>query len=113
MPKTRICGKQCHNAKTKKCRCWCGGTFHGSEGEAARATFATSFSLSKLPTTEAAFKALTQPRLFDGLDGGVPRGSWRDRVADAVAAREVRDSERGRKRAVAQSQISSVGQDRA
>ena len=84
MGKTRICGKRCHAAKTAKCRCWCGGTFHGVEGEAARATFQASFSLEKLPTTEAAFDHLTHPNLFhdDAAD-------WRTRVSAGVAAQEL------------------------
>jgi hypothetical protein len=84
MGKTRICGKQCHNAKSPKCRCWCGGTFHGADGEAARATFATSFSLAKLPTTESAFDHLTHPNLFHD-----DAAEWRARVDAGVAAQEL------------------------
>ena len=85
MGKTRICGKRCHNAKSPKCRCWCGGTFHGTAGEAARATFAATFQLEKLPTTEAAFEHLTHPNLFNEA-----AGEWRTRVSDNVAKRDVR-----------------------
>ena len=27
----RVCGKQCHTAQGEKCRCLCGGRYHGSE----------------------------------------------------------------------------------
>lgn len=36
MPRSRHCGKQCHAAKGDKCRCWCGGAFHGPKGAALR-----------------------------------------------------------------------------
>jgi hypothetical protein len=34
--KVRRCDKRCHNAKGPRCRCWCGGFFHGSAGAANR-----------------------------------------------------------------------------
>ena len=37
MTKVRRCDKRCHNAKRPRCRCWCGGFFHGSAGAANRA----------------------------------------------------------------------------
>ena len=37
MTKVRHCDKRCHNAKRPRCRCWCGGAFHGSAGAANRA----------------------------------------------------------------------------
>jgi hypothetical protein len=32
MSKVRRCDSRCHNAKGTRCRCWCGGAFHGSGG---------------------------------------------------------------------------------
>ncbi len=37
MGKVRRCDKRCHNARRPRCRCWCGGFFHGSAGTANRA----------------------------------------------------------------------------
>lgn len=66
MGTTRVCGKQCHAARRAKCRCWCGGLFHGKGGEPARAAFRASFDVTTIPTTEKAFNKLTQqPSLFD------------------------------------------------
>lgn len=89
MGKTRVCGKQCHNAKTKVCRCWCGGLFHGSGGEAERAVFKEQFQIQTMPTTEMLFDVLTHPRLFDSMGDGneVPRRKWRDKVDNHVGAR--------------------------
>ena len=36
MGKVRRCDSRCHNAKRPRCRCWCGGFFHGSGGAANR-----------------------------------------------------------------------------
>jgi hypothetical protein len=36
MGRTRRCNGRCHRAKGTRCRCWCGGTFHGSAGAANR-----------------------------------------------------------------------------
>lgn len=36
MGRVRVCGDRCHNAKRPRCRCWCGGFFHGSGGAANR-----------------------------------------------------------------------------
>ncbi len=38
MGKVRRCDKRCHAAKGTRCRCWCGGAFHGSAGAANRQT---------------------------------------------------------------------------
>ena len=38
MGKVRRCNSRCHNAKRPRCRCWCGGLFHGAQGASARAT---------------------------------------------------------------------------
>lgn len=32
MGKIRRCNSRCHNAKVSRCKCWCGGHFHGSAG---------------------------------------------------------------------------------
>lgn len=32
MGKVRRCGARCHNARGSRCRCWCGGFFHGENG---------------------------------------------------------------------------------
>jgi hypothetical protein len=37
MSKVRRCDKRCHTARGTRCRCWCGGFFHGSSGAANRA----------------------------------------------------------------------------
>ena len=36
MGKVRHCGKRCHEAKGTRCKCWCGGFFHGSGGASNR-----------------------------------------------------------------------------
>jgi len=40
MGKVRRCDKRCHTAKGTRCKCWCGGFFHGSAGAANRAALA-------------------------------------------------------------------------
>jgi len=37
MGKVKRCDSRCHNAKGSRCRCWCGGFFHGGAGVANRA----------------------------------------------------------------------------
>ena len=32
MGKIRRCSSRCHSAKGTRCRCWCGGFFHGKNG---------------------------------------------------------------------------------
>ncbi len=32
MGKVRRCDRRCHEAKGTRCKCWCGGYFHGSGG---------------------------------------------------------------------------------
>ena len=82
--KTRVCGKRCHAAKCAKCRCWCGGLFHGAAGDLARESFRAEFGLDKVPTTERTFDALTrQPELFDET-GKSDR--WRSAIAAARGA---------------------------
>lgn len=71
MSKVRVCGKVCHKAKGSTCKCWCGGLFHGSKGNAAREAFASEW-------------------------GGDPKGDhserggdrWQTAMAKAHAARE-------------------------
>jgi len=40
MGKVRRCDKRCHTAKGIRCKCWCGGFFHGSAGASNRAALA-------------------------------------------------------------------------
>ena len=40
MGKVRRCDKRCHTAKGIRCKCWCGGFFHGSAGAANRTALA-------------------------------------------------------------------------
>ena len=35
MGKIRRCDSRCHKAKGTRCRCWCGGFFHGVDGTGA------------------------------------------------------------------------------
>jgi len=44
MGKVRRCDKRCHNARRPRCRCWCGGFFHGSAGTANREALAQGVS---------------------------------------------------------------------
>jgi hypothetical protein len=37
MGRVRRCDRRCHEAKGTRCRCWCGGFFHGAGGAANRA----------------------------------------------------------------------------
>ncbi len=37
MGKGRKCNYRCHNEKGTRCRCWCEGQFHGTQGVSARA----------------------------------------------------------------------------
>lgn len=81
MAKHQVCGGQCHNAKCAKCRCWCGGVFHGAAGELARQTFVAAFGVDKVPAMEAGFLELIgQPDLF--TDPTVT-DEWRSRIASA------------------------------
>jgi len=40
MGRIRRCDSRCHHAKGTRCKCWCGGAFHGSDGAANRAALA-------------------------------------------------------------------------
>lgn len=35
MGRRRSCGKRCHSARGPRCRCVCGGFFHGKDGAGA------------------------------------------------------------------------------
>jgi len=37
MGRIRRCDSRCHHAKGTRCKCWCGGAFHGSAGADNRA----------------------------------------------------------------------------
>ena len=39
MEKVRRCDSRCHNAKGSRCKCWCGGRYHGLGNEAADKLF--------------------------------------------------------------------------
>lgn len=39
MSKIFICNSRCHNAKCKRCECWCEGRYHGLGTEKARKLF--------------------------------------------------------------------------
>jgi hypothetical protein len=83
--KQRVCGKRCHNAKCQACKCWCGGMFHGTAGANARESFAKAFEVEKLPTTLAAFDALTRQRsLFEAFDAGTVWREAQKRHAEAI-----------------------------
>ncbi len=36
MGRTRRCDSRCHHAKGTRCKCWCGGFFHGAAGAVNR-----------------------------------------------------------------------------
>ena len=36
MGRVRRCDDRCHRATGTRCKCWCGGAFHGSAGAANR-----------------------------------------------------------------------------
>lgn len=77
--RTRVCNATCHNAKGSKCRCWCGGKFHGTGGAAAREEFKTAFK--ELARTEEQFKEITrQPNLFDEPETSQARDQFRGKA---------------------------------
>ena len=45
MGKVRRCDRRCHNARKPRCRCWCGGFFHGANGAGAANREALAFAL--------------------------------------------------------------------
>ena len=36
MSKIRKCDSRCHNARGRRCRCWCGGSLHEAAGAVNR-----------------------------------------------------------------------------
>lgn len=36
MKRVRKCNRRCHEARGKRCGCWCGGALHGTAGAANR-----------------------------------------------------------------------------
>lgn len=44
MSRIRTCGKRCHTAKRKLCKCWCKGHFHGEPGTINREDLAADFA---------------------------------------------------------------------
>ena len=40
MGKIRRCDRRCQEAKGTRCRCWCGGAFHGAAGAQNREALA-------------------------------------------------------------------------
>jgi hypothetical protein len=86
MGKTRVCGGTCHKAKGAKCRCWCGGVFHGAGGQLTREVFTRELGLERVPNTEREFQIATGQRdLFSDANIG---DRWRAAIAAAVSARE-------------------------
>lgn len=78
MGKSRVCGGVCHKAKGPKCRCWCGGVFHGAGSAGRRAEFAAAFGLEKVPNTEQAFlEVIGQP---DFWGEAAVADEWRRRI---------------------------------
>ena len=39
MGKIKKCDSRCHNAKGKRCKCWCEGRYHGLGNEKANELF--------------------------------------------------------------------------
>jgi len=44
MGKVRHCGKRCHEAKGTRCKCWCGGFFHGTGGSINRSALVSGLT---------------------------------------------------------------------
>lgn len=59
MGRVRRCSSRCHRAKGKRCRCFCGGYYHGKDGAGAanRATLTRATELEqKLLLVQHGFK---------------------------------------------------------
>jgi hypothetical protein len=69
--KHRRCDARCHDAERVRCSCWCGGLFHGAEGQRARDAFVASYG-NAIP---ARSPELTEPLLH-----------WRQTESSFVAA---------------------------
>ena len=48
MGKVRRCNSRCHHAKKPRCRCWCGGFFHGVDGAGAANREALTHGMTEL-----------------------------------------------------------------
>jgi hypothetical protein len=46
--RVRTCGNICHNAKGDKCRCFCGGAYHGPRGLVNREALKTASEQERL-----------------------------------------------------------------
>lgn len=55
MGKVRLCNWRCHRAKKPRCRCWCGGFFHGANGAGAANRAALSQGITE-PLEQHGFK---------------------------------------------------------
>jgi hypothetical protein len=58
MRRIRRCDSRCHKAKSPRCKCWCGGAFHGEKGAANRESFvqAVEQGMEEQLLTEHGFK---------------------------------------------------------
>jgi hypothetical protein len=66
MGRARSCDKRCHNAKQKRCSCWCGSRFHGSvaAARAAREEFLEKHGV--LAKTELEYEELVDQQTLPG-----------------------------------------------
>lgn len=48
MGRIRRCDSRCHSAKGSRCRCWCGGFFHGKDGAGASNRAALAQGMTEL-----------------------------------------------------------------
>lgn len=96
--RVRICNRVCHDAKGSKCRCWCGGKFHGTGGAAAREEFKKEFKT--LARTFEDFKEITrQPNLFDEPSTAATRAAFdegRNENSEVLPKRESSSGTDGR-----------------
>ncbi|GAI62515.1 unnamed protein product [marine sediment metagenome] len=56
MGKIRRCSSRCHSAKGTRCRCWCGGFFHGKDGAGAANREALAQAVSEELLKQHGFK---------------------------------------------------------
>jgi hypothetical protein len=75
MGKVRRCDCRCHNAKGTRCRCWCGGMFHGSAGAENRAAL-----------VEGLIKMEDQPGYKEGEVAYIEQQKMALEVEDAAVA---------------------------
>lgn len=57
----KMCDKRCHQAKGKRCACWCKGAFHGMAGLQARLDYFSEFR-TVVPPTEEEYNAVVRSR---------------------------------------------------